>query len=350
MNYGAQNVCLQSWAQSCLNQNTKLTKKESDINSDRTAEMAVFEIQSAIEATEKNSLLYEEKSFDYRIEIIDFLGFHLIDQIDDLLRKTAESGPLILLKYRVEKVKSELEKIDSNLFQRLQANIRIGGYAAKEFKELINEYVHFNPDNTEHQEEAGYDNLDIFINGLFPLQIMPEPTKDLEPDMVYYQKTPARIVFELVKQAHFRKEDVFFDLGSGLGQVAVLVNLLAGITAKGVEFEPAFCEYASDCAAKLNLSNVTFINADARKTDYSEGTVFFMYTPFRGEILQEVLEVLRKESLRRKIKIITYGPCTAQVALQSWLDFSALKNGSIYKLGVFTSRRLAHIRNDVIKK
>jgi hypothetical protein len=62
-----------------------------------------------------------------------------------------------------------------------------------------------------------------------------------------------------------------------------------------------------------------------------------MFTPFKGEILQEVLEILRKESLLRKIKIITYGPCTAQVALQSWLDFAVPKDDNIYKLGVFTS-------------
>jgi SAM-dependent methyltransferase len=315
-----------------------LTKKESDIiYCDLSVEAAILEIQSSIEAIEKNSLLCEEKNFDKRIEVIDFLEFQVIDQIDDLLRKTAQPDQLILLKYHAEKVKSELEEININLFQRLQANIRIERYTGKEFKDLINEYVDFNLDNNEHQQEIGYDNLDIFINGLFPFQIMPEPTKDLEPEMVYYQKTPARIVFELVEKSHFNKEDVFFDLGSGLGQVAILVNLLAGITAKGVEFEPAFCEYARDCAAELNLSNVTFINVDARKADYSEGTIFFMYTPFKGEILQEVLEILRTESLVRKIKIITYGPCTAQVASQSWLDIGVPKDDNIYKLGIFTS-------------
>lgn len=106
-----------------------------------------------------------------------------------------------------------------------------------------------------------------------------------------------------------------------MGQVAILVNLLAGITTKGIEFEPSFCEYAKGCVAELSLSNVSFINIDARKADYYEGTIFFMFTPFKGEILREVLEILRKESLLRKIKIITYGPCTAQVALENWLDW-----------------------------
>jgi SAM-dependent methyltransferase len=314
-----------------------LTKKESDIiNCDLQTKTAIFEIQTFIEEIEKDSLLYEEKNFDKRIEVIDFIEFQVIDQIEKLLQKTTQPDKLILLKHNAEKVKFKLEEIDINLFKRLKTNIQIGRYTGKQFKNLINEYIDFNLDYNEN-EEVGYDNLDIFINGLSPLQTMPEQTKDLESEMVYYQKTPARIVFELVEKSHFMKEDVFFDLGSGLGQVAILVNLLAGITVKGVEFEPAFCNYAKDCAAELNLSNVTFINADARKADYSEGTIFFMFTPFKGQILQEVLEILKKESLSRKIKIITYGPCTAQVALQSWLYFEASKDDNIYKLGIFTS-------------
>ncbi len=299
--------------------------------------MTTAEIRSDIEEIEKDSSLYEEKNFDQRMEAIDFIGFQVIDQIDELLLKTTESAQLLLLRSRAEKVKAKLEAIDINLFQKLRATIRTGGYTGTGFKNLINQYVELNLDDTEHQEEPGYDNLDILVNCLSSLPTMPEQTKDLEPEMVYYQKTPARIVFELVEKAHFTKEDVFFDLGSGLGQVAILVNLLTGITAKGIEFEPTFCDYARNCAAALNLSNVTYINADARKADYSEGTVFFMFTPFRGEILQEVLELLRKESQLRKIKIVTYGPCTAQVALQSWLDAATPKDAPVYKLAVFSS-------------
>jgi len=306
-------------------------------NCESPAEKGISEIQSYIGEIEKTSALFEEKNFDQRIEVIDFISFHIIDQIEELLGKTAHPNELILLKYRAEKVKSELEEIDIRLFQRLQANIRTGGYSGKEFKKLINEYVDFNVDDNQQQEEPGYDNLDIFINGLTLFQTVPEPTKNLEPEMVYYQKTPARIVFELAERSHFTKEDVFLDLGSGLGQVTILINLLAGITARGIEFEPAFCDYAGDCAANLSLSNVTFINADARKADYSEGTVFFMFTPFRGEILQEVLEMLRKESLRRKIKIITYGPCTPLVAFQNWLNFATPGGNDLYRLGFFSS-------------
>lgn len=314
-----------------------MTNKEPGLSvNDQPEKVIIPEILSYIVATERNSSLFEEKNFDSRLEAIDFIGFHLIDQIEALLPKTAQPDQLTALGNRAEKVKAALEQIDINLFQRLRASIRAKEYTAKEFSALISEYVNFNLDD-EHQEEPGYDNLDNFINGLSSFHPMPEQIKDLEPDMVYYQKTPARVIFDLVEKSHFSQDDVFFDLGSGLGQAAILVNLLAGIKVKGVEFDPAFCDYARDCAAGLNLSDVTFINCDARKVDYSEGTTFFMYTPFTGEIMREVLTILRKESFQKEIKIITYGPCTEQLFLQDWLSCTTAKDDSIYKLAFFTS-------------
>jgi precorrin-6B methylase 2 len=301
------------------------------------SDTAIVEIQSSIEKIEQDRLFYEEKNFDKRIEVIDFIGFHIIDQVEALLQKTTQPDSLLLLKHHAEKVKAELEEINSNLFKKLRENIRTKGYTGQKFKNLVNEYVHFDLTDNEHPEEIGYDNLDVFINELLPSQTMPEQTRKLEAEMVYYQKTPARIVFEMVDKLHFNEADVFFDLGSGLGQVTMLVNLLTGITVKGIEFEPAFCDYAKQCTAAVNLSNITYINANARNADYSEGTIFFMFTPFKGDTMQEVLALLRKESLLRKIRIITYGPCTAQVALQSWLYAASPKNDSIYKLGIFTS-------------
>jgi Histone methylation protein DOT1 len=221
-------------------------------------------------------------------------------------------------------------------FKKLRATIRKVGLTGASFKDMVREYAGFEADKDPHDRPC-YDNLDIFINGLFFFKAMPQQTKDLEPEMVYYQKTPARIVFDLVEAAHFTREDVFVDIGSGMGQVAFLVHLLAGITTQGIEFEPAFCDYARDCAAELHLSRVTFINCDARQADYSKGTVFFMFTPFRGAILQEVLELLRRESQRRRIKVITYGPCTAEAAGQTWLECLTPVDSDLYKPAFFRS-------------
>jgi hypothetical protein len=317
----------------------RMTKSRSKV---RTASFislktTIFEMLSYIEATETDPSVYEEKNLDNRLGVIDFIEFQLVDQIAQLLQKTDRPEKLKLLRDRAEKIKSDLERVNINLFLKLRASIRTGEYTEDEFTTLIRDNFDFKFDYSRHEDEIGYDSLDIFINGLFSYQRMPDQTKDLEPEMLYYQKTPARIIFEVVEKAHITKKDVFFDLGSGLGQVAILVNLLTGITAIGIEFEPAFCDYARTRAAELSLSNVQFINSDAREADYSHGTIFFMFTPFKGAILKEVLAILRRESLLRKIKIFTYGPCTVEVVTQNWLHLENPEDANIYTIGIFSS-------------
>ena len=110
--------------------------------------------------------------------------------------------------YIEEIEQADLERFDTDLFQRLRATIRTAGCTGAAFKALIAAHVDLPGDDNERQGEIGYDDLDLFINGLSSLQTMPEQTKDLEPDMVFYQKTPARIVFELVEKAVDKCRDV----------------------------------------------------------------------------------------------------------------------------------------------
>jgi hypothetical protein len=298
----------------------------------------ISELSSGLDAMEQNPSIYEENRFSERNDALDSLEFQILDQIEELRSKTTKPDLLIQLKYRAQKIKSALQELDANLFQKLRAKISTEDYRGTKFIRLINEYFDMESFHKENQEKIGYDNLDLFINGLLPIQAMPSCSQALVEDMIAYQKTPARIVFELVNKSQCSKEDVFFDLGSGLGQVAILVNLLAGIVVKGVEIEPDYGKVARDCTRALNLKDLTFLDVDARNADYSEGTLFFMFTPFKGDILKEVLEKLRKESLLRKIKIMTYGPCTAEVALQSWLDLACPHKGDSYELAFFSSR------------
>ncbi len=281
------------------------------------------EIQSDIKTIEKNEALIEEANFMDRAEAIDFIEFHIIYRIDCLLRSSSQAEDLTGLKQHAESLKSRLEAIDETLFRRLRVNIRSGNYTReglrRQFDNCVEHAYNEHAHKERSQDDVGYDALDIFVNGLLRIDVALEETKQREPDMVFLQPTPARIVLELIEEANITKDDVFYDLGSGLGQVPILVGLLTGAKTKGIEFEAAYCDYARQCARRLNLSHVEFMNLDARDADYSDGTVFFMYTPFTGKLLQEVLEKLKGESRKRAIRICTYGPCTPHVSNQSWL-------------------------------
>jgi hypothetical protein len=56
-----------------------------------------------------------------------------------------------------------------------------------------------------------------------------------------------------------------------------------------------------------------------RQADLAEGTVFFMYTPFTGNILLAVLEQLQQEAQTRPFVLVTYGPCTQYILQEDWV-------------------------------
>jgi hypothetical protein len=303
---------------------------------DQKLEGIVREIQTDLAAIEQNRSLCEDSSFVERAEALDVLEFHVIARIERALQTTDRLTELTALKQRAERLVQRLEETDERLFQRVRDGIRSGHYTGVDLKHQLSAYA-------EHaagaaSQDVGYDALDTFVNWLLAIDVAPAETMDREPEMVPYQPTPARVLLELVETVELGRHDVFYDLGSGLGQVPILVNLLTGATTKGVEFEPAYCHYAQQCAKRLNLSQVEFINLDAREADYADGSVFFLYTPFEGQLLQAVLDRLRNESRKRRIKVCAYGPCVPQVSRQEWLVRSEAGTGPGSGLALFQSR------------
>ena len=66
------------------------------------------------------------------------------------------------------------------------------------------------------------------------------------------------------------------------------------------------------------------------------GTVFYLYSPFKGSILADVLAALRIESTRRHIKVCTLGPCSRRVSNETWLKTTASSDTG--NVAVFVSR------------
>jgi tRNA1(Val) A37 N6-methylase TrmN6 len=126
-------------------------------------------------------------------------------------------------------------------------------------------------------------------------------------------------VLQLIDAASIAEDEVFVDLGSGLGHVPLLVSLLTGARSVGVEIEAAYVASARACAESLRCSRVSFLEQDVREADLSRGTIVYLYTPFSGSMLADVLGALQGESRRRAFKVCTLGPCTRSVANEAWL-------------------------------
>jgi len=219
------------------------------------------------------------------------------------------------LRQRAQAIADRLEALNAAFYRDLREDIRQGRGAAR----LLHYAAAWGGDRPPRDAQA-YDRLDELVGGVLPFGEPQAPRIALDPDMVFYQPTPARHALAMIRLSGLAADDVLVDLGSGLGHVPLLAAICSGARAVGVELEPAYVACARQAAADLHLTTVHFVEADARHADYSTGSVFYLYTPFRGAILAEVLQSLREQAAQRPIRIASFGPCTPTIAAQPWLQ------------------------------
>jgi hypothetical protein len=264
-------------------------------------------LQQLIEELEADASLPGPNQLRQRIEALDRLdAFHL-----ETLHFGADSTGAATCR-RARALQSRLEAANLEVYEAIRRDIQ-HGHTANRLREWM-------PMPGEVTNGAGYDYLDELISGVLRLEEMGEAIAQRTSEMVFYQPTPARHIFDLIHRTALQEQDVLIDLGSGLGHVPLLFSLCSNARSIGIELEPAYVDCARRSATALNLQNVTFIQQDARVADLTAGTVFYLYTPFTGNMLRAVLDSLQQEASRRDIRIGTFGPCTPTVAEENWLE------------------------------
>jgi histone methylation protein DOT1 len=165
----------------------------------------------------------------------------------------------------------------------------------------------------------GYDHADALVAGVFDFASVDDTGAAPGADMVFYQPTPARHVLSMIDKLRLQSGDTLVDLGSGLGHVPMLVNILTGASTIGIELQAPLAEQARAMARSLRLHGVSLLHGDAREAELSAGDVFYLYTPFKGAVMDAVLARLADEATRRPLRIATFGPCTWRVNQEPWL-------------------------------
>jgi hypothetical protein len=286
-------------------------------------------LRSLVEELEQDGSLDEPDRLCGRVEALDRLEAYLLDvQLPvDVQLPAIEAG----IYHRARALSAQLEAANSELYRGIRGEVQRGAG-----RDILLHWVHKGVHKAGLAQGEGYDYLDELIIGILQFEEPGAGVVPLGAEMVFYQPTPARHIFDLIGRTALTERDVLVDLGSGLGHVALLASICTSARSIGIELESAYIDCARQSAEGLNLSNVTFLQQDARTADLSAGTVFYLYTPFTGTILRAVLDSLRREAARRQIRICTFGPCTPTIAEEQWLE--AMGALDVDRIAVFCSR------------
>lgn len=271
---------------------------------------------------EADSLLFHPRQLKKRLMALDALDAAFGSSLGEAFTHS-------LLHRRAETLVRRLEAANAALYQSVRSGI-VRNTQPHALLQWLDDLAR--DGESSASPGLGFDYRDEFISGVLQLPEPGEPDLQLSPEMVHYQPTPVRHILRLIETAMISRHDVFVDLGSGLGHVPILVSMIAGAQSVGVEMQPAYVASAQECAQSLQLSRVQFVAQDARAADLSHGTVFYLYSPFKGSILADVLDALRKESSHRPIKICSLGPCTHRVSKETWLRTSGLADADFISI------------------
>jgi predicted RNA methylase len=270
---------------------------------------ATSRLSRLVAELEQDRSLYVPEKWRKRMNALDRLESCLIH--DDV---GTDKGMLD----RASKAAADLEAANRQFYDSLRRDIQ-AGRGAQPLMRCAEELDHDDKDIHSAGSES-YDDLDVLISGVLRFEEPGEPVAELASEMVFYQPTPARHIFDFIRRARLDEQDVLVDLGAGLGHVPILAAICSSAQCIGVECEPVYVASAKKSASDLRLDNVVFLEQDVRASDLSRATVFYLYTPFTGTLLRDVLDMLAHQAALRDIRVGTLGPCTAVVAKESWLQ------------------------------
>lgn len=239
----------------------------------------------------------------------------VLDQLD-AWRTVVDASDDRTLSRRFDVLETRLQAVDHALHGTVRESIRRGGG-----RDALLGLVRAGTVSGAGQVPSSdrYDALDALIGGVLELAPGETALQPLGTDMVFYQPTPARHIFDSLGQLRLGPDDVLMDLGAGLGHVPLLAAICTPARCIGIEWQAAYVVAARARAADLGLDRAVFMQGDLCEADLDEGTVFYLYTPVSGALLRRVLDRLRGEAERRPIRLCTLGPCTEVVAGEAWL-------------------------------
>jgi hypothetical protein len=138
---------------------------------------------------------------------------------------------------------------------------------------------------------------------------------------VAYVPTPYRKIIHTLRQVKLGHDDVFIDLGSGLGRTVFTASWLGAKRAVGVEINAALTASARENyqSSHLRHRDIEFVCAAAQEYNFHEGSVIYMFHPFGSATMEKVIQRIEFElsKHRRQLRIVYENPVYGAILDQS---------------------------------
>ena len=142
----------------------------------------------------------------------------------------------------------------------------------------------------------------------------------------------------MINSVDISEQDAVYDIGSGLGRICVLFELLTDAhEIRGVEVNRLLHSLSLQISKRAGLSRTEFIYGDAGEVDLSGSTIFFLFSPFTGPVFDTVLGRLSDVARGRRIAVCSYGRSSERIAMEPWLACVDTSRMDEYKLAIFQS-------------
>jgi hypothetical protein len=159
-----------------------------------------------------------------------------------------------------------------------------------------------------------------------PFKISKNFLKEKKENEIYaYGETPLTTMQKIALECEIGEKDTVFELGMGRGRSCFWLHFFSRSKVVGIEYIPEFVRKANQVKSTFQLPHLEFRHEDMLLSDFSEGTVFYLYgTCYETAFIEKLIKKFK--TLPKGTKIIT-----VSYPLSDYSDvktFSTLKNFS----------------------
>ncbi len=144
---------------------------------------------------------------------------------------------------------------------------------------------------------------DHLIEEILDIAYPPLEELSLPRDALQYAPSGLEEILFTLVHANLQQDTTLVDLGSGLGKVVLLANLLTGADAFGLEIDPYLVAHATGAAASLGLGGARFVQGDIRQATLPAADVYYLFIPLHRS--GDVVERLAGVAAERKILVFS---------------------------------------------